>query len=62
MQIMIEATPQEVAELVFELIDCDVEVDDDHDLDGAPLTDVEKRKLEILSNFADKLTQAINSI
>ena len=62
MTIKIDATPQEVAELIFELIDCDVEVDDDHDLDGSPLTEVDKRKLEILSNFADKLTQAINSI
>lgn len=62
MQIKIDATPQEVAELVFALVDCDVEcdIDDGRDLDGTPLSEFEQRKLAALNAFADALSQLFN--
>lgn len=62
MTINIDATPQEVAELVFALVDCDVEcdIDDDRDLDGTPLSEFEQRKLAALNAFADALSQLFN--
>lgn len=31
MKIMIDCTPEELAETIFQLVDCDVEIDDDDD-------------------------------
>ena len=50
MIINIDATPQEVAELVFALVDADVELDID-DEDG----DTEARKTEILNAVSHAL-------
>lgn len=36
MKITIETTPQELAELIFALVDCDVEIDDGEDEDDEP--------------------------
>lgn len=62
MQIKIDATPQEVAKLIFGLIDADVELNivDDRDLDGTPLSEFEQRKLAALNAFADALSQLFN--
>lgn len=50
MIIKIDATPQEVAELIFALVDCDVECDID-DADD----DTEARKTAIFHAVADAL-------
>lgn len=59
MTIKIDATPQEVAELIFALVDADIELDID-DEDGTPLSEFEQRKLAALNAFADALSQLFN--
>lgn len=59
MKITIETTPQELAELIFNLVDCDVEVDDD---DGDTDDDavIRRAKLDVANTILTALTRALH--
>lgn len=58
MKIMIDATPQELAEFIFELVDCDVEIEDvDCDV---PIDGDKRTKLEVATAVIDALNAIVN--
>lgn len=59
MKITIETTPQELAELIFNLVDCDVEVDDDDDTDDDDAV-IRRAKLDVANTILTALTRALH--
>ncbi len=65
MKITIETTPQELAELIFNLVDCDVEVEDDEEEefdtdDDADDAVIRRAKLDVANTILTALTRALH--
>lgn len=65
MKITIETTPQELAELIFALVDCDFEVEDDEEEefdtdDDADDAVIRRAKLDVANTILTALTRALH--
>lgn len=64
MKITIETTPQELAELIFALVDCDVEVEEDEEEEFGTDDDddavIRRAKLDVANTILTALTRALH--